>query len=165
MKDIKNKFRDFLNESLSKIYISNKELPWNPNKTEKEWKSRIKERTGLSNNTFFELLQLGVNLKEKEFCKSGITCLMFQKSQFIVLIDLPNNKIVTIRDTKWDKIINPEKPCKRIMIFESEEHARDIIENVNFNEVDFEGYSYYMTGDSLILEVQHKCECCLIVDL
>ena len=158
-------WEEYLEESLNKIYYKKQELVWNQNKTEKEWKSRIKQRTGLSNNSFFQLLQLGINQKEKEFCKSGITCLMFQKSQFIVLIDAPNLRLVTIRDAKWDKIINPDKPCKRIMIFESEEHIKDIIENVNFNEVDFNGYSYYMTGEPLILEVQHNCDCCISIDL
>lgn len=158
-------WKEYLEESMNKIFYKEQELLWNINKTEKEWKARIKQRTGLSNTTFFQLLQLGINLKEKEFCNTGITCLMFQKSQFIVLIDIPNMKLITIRDAKWDKIVNPDKPCKRVMIFESEEHIKDIIENVNFNDVDFDGYSYFMTGESLMLEVQHNCDCCLSVDL
>ena len=158
-------WKEYLEESLNKIYFKKQELCWNENKTEKEWKNRIKQRTGLSNATFFQLLQLGIKQKEKDFCQGGITCLMFQKSQFIVLIDVPNLRLVTIRDAKWDKIINPDKPCKRVMIFESEEHIKDIIENVNFNEVDFNGYSYYMTGEPLILEVQHNCDCCISIDL
>lgn len=164
------KFRDLLEEkglfeSMQKIYFQQQELTWNKNKTDIEWKNRIKDRTGLKEKDFFALVQRGINLKDKDFCKTGQTCLMFQRSSFIVIIDIPNLKMVTIRDSKWDKIINNEKPCKRVMIFESEEHIIDIIENVNFNLVDFDGYSYHMTGEPLILEVQHNCDCCVSVDL
>jgi hypothetical protein len=51
------------------------------------------------------------------------------------------------------------------MIFENEEHIKDVIDNVNFNEVDFDGYSYYMTENILQLEVQLKCKCCLEIDI
>jgi len=50
-----------LNEELQKIYFKNKELKWNPNKTEVEFKERIKERTGLSEESFYKIIQKGIN--------------------------------------------------------------------------------------------------------
>jgi hypothetical protein len=110
------------------------------------------------------LLQHGIDKKFKDFCDEGDTCLMFQKSQFIVIINKKDLKIITVRDTQWDKPIG-NKPCKRTMIFESDEQILDVIENVNFNNVDFNGYSYYMTGDTLMLEVEYTCKCCIQINL
>ena len=36
--NLRTEFREYLNETLPKIYFNNKELTWNPNKTEKDFK-------------------------------------------------------------------------------------------------------------------------------
>jgi hypothetical protein len=153
-----------LEEVLSEIILDNKILQWNENKTEDAWKDRIKKRTGLSTKNFFELIQLGINKVQKQICSTGDTCIIFQKSKFILIINKDKNKIVTIRDTSWDKPIG-DKPCKRAIVFESEEHARDIINNVFLNEMDFEGYSLQCTDNILELEIKTNCNCCLEIDL
>ena len=143
--------------------LDNEVLSWNSNKTSQEWVKRIKDRTGYSTKDFIELIQIGIDKTKKDFCNTGDTCILFQRSQFILILNKKDKRIVIVRDAKWDKMINGS--CKRTMIFENEEHIKDVIDNVNFNEVDFDGYSYYMTENILQLEVQLKYECCLEIDI
>ena len=153
-----------LEEHLSKITLDGNVLQWNSNKTEKEWKQRIRDRAKLAYTSFYSLIQKGINQVKDQLCNTGDTCIIFQKSQFVLIVNKKENKIVSIRDTSWDKPIN-DKPCKRAILFESEEHAKDIIDNVFFNSMDFDGYSLELTENILQLEVKTNCDCCLEINL
>lgn len=158
-------FKTFLVEELQKIFLLDRELTWNQNKTSSEFKDRIKQRTDLSETEFCSLIQRGINLKAKEFPTSGDVCFYFILSKFVLIINMDKFQITTIRDGRWDK---PSNGCNKTLILAEDSDLVDLINNVFCNETEFEGYRLNVlteSEDRWLLEVETFCDVCLSVNL
>ena len=152
-------FRDFLKEDLPKIYFKNKELTWNPNKTEKDFKDRIKQRTELSESEFMKVIQKGIKLKEKEMPSDDSICLYFFISKFILILNTKEMKIVTIRDGKWFK---PTNGCKNILLLNEDVIKMEQAELDVYNKQE---YFIIDVNENFDLILESKCNYCFKVDL
>ena len=156
------KLRDYLiekglYESLSKIYFKGKELQWNPNKTEKEFKDRIKQRTSLNEQEFMKTIQNGIN-RTKLPIDSSI-CLYFVLSKFVLVLNTKEMIITTIRDGRWDK---PGNICKNTLI------ANEDVIKMDQNEMDYINEQKYFSIDvneNFDLILTPKCNYCFKVEL
>ena len=153
------KFKDFLNEELQKIYFKNKELKWNPNKTEMEFKERIKERTSLSEKQFIEVIQKGIKLKENYIPEDNSICLYFFLSKFILLLNTKEMVITTIRDARWDK---PSGRCKSIRIVNE-----DVLKMPQYELDYYSNQEYFEFGinENFDMILESKCNYCFKIDL
>ena len=156
---LEEKGLSFVNEELTKIFYNNKELMWNPNKTEKEFKDRIKQRTELSELEFMKTIQRGIKIKEKEIPVDSSICMYFFISKFILILNTKEMIITTIRDGRWFK---PTNGCKNILLLNE-----DVIK-MNQAELDVYNEQEYFSIDvnenfDLILE--SKCNYCFKVNL
>ena len=156
---LEEKGLSFVNEELTKIFYNNKELMWNPNKTEKEFKDRIKQRTELSELEFMKTIQRGIEIKEKEIPVDSSICMYFFISKFILILNTKEMIITTIRDGRWFK---PTNGCKNILLLNE-----DVIK-MNQEELDVYNEQEYFSIDvnenfDLILE--SKCNYCFKVNL
>ena len=89
-------------------------ITWNKNKSFNKFKSQIESRIKTVHTTeeyLYRILQKGINLKY-DVCYSGTTnkqddtCLIYSKSQFLVLFNKAGNFIRSIREiTDLDKIL------------------------------------------------------------
>lgn len=152
-----------LKESMKDIYLDKTKLIWNPNKSEKRWKERIKIRTGYTYETFYELIQKAINKHSNQICDIGDSCLIFKNSKFILVLNKEKSKIITIRDTEWEKPLN-DTPCKRILSFESKEDEEFYIDVLLENRMDFD-WGKYTLNENWDLIVETNCTCCVEVDL
>jgi hypothetical protein len=100
-----------LQEALKTIIWGNKELKWNPNKTEKEFKERIKKRTNLQEEVFYRTIQDGLN--SISLPMNTDISVYFIKSKFVLILDTKNLIIKTIRDGSWNK---PGNNCSELKI-------------------------------------------------
>ena len=151
------KWKDFLEESLTKIYFNGKELSWNPNKTEKDFKDRIKQRTELSEQDFVQIIQKGIS-KTKLPIDNSI-CLYFLQSKFVLVLNTKEMIITTIRDGRWDK---PGNTCKNTLI------ANEDAVRMNQDELDYINEQLYFSvkiNENFDLILESKCNYCFKVDL
>lgn len=153
-------FKNFC-ESLEQISFRGKDLIWNPNKTDTEFKKRIKARTGMNEIDFYKSLRAGLKEGDAKIPSSGAICVYYTKTRFVLILDMDTHMIRTIRDAFWDK---PSNGCnKKVLVNESV--MGDYITNVFFNETEFEGYSIdVIGGDTWLLEIEHHCDICVEVD-
>jgi hypothetical protein len=96
-----DKFREFLNEALPQIILDGVILNWNPNKTEIQFKEIIKKRTSLSEKEFYETIQRGFDTIKSVPHNKDI-CVFFLKSNFVIIINMIQKRIVTIRHGDWN---------------------------------------------------------------
>lgn len=156
---LEEKGLSFLNETLTKIYFNNKELSWNPNKTEKDFKDRIKQRTKLSEVQFMKTIQKGIKIKEKEIPVDSSICMYFFISKFILILNTKEMIITTIRDARWDK---PTGNCKSIHIVNE-----DVIK-MDQAELDYyakQEHFIFGINENFDLILESKCNYCFKVDL
>ena len=156
---LEEKGLSFVNEELTKIFYNNKELMWNPNKTEKEFKDRIKQRTELSELEFMKTIQRGIKIKEKEIPVDSSICMYFFISKFILILNTKEMIITTIRDGRWFK---PTNGCKNILLLNE-----DVIK-MNQAELDVYNEQEYFSIDvneNFDLILQSKCNYCFKVNL
>lgn len=150
-------FKDLFYESLSKIYFNDKELKWNPNKTEKEFKERIKQRTELSEITFMQTIQKGIN--QTKLPTDVSICLYFMKSKFVLVLNTKEMIITTVRDGRLDK---PGNICKNTLI------TNEVAIKIDKNELDYLNEQLYFTiklNDNFDILLESKCNFCFKVDL
>jgi hypothetical protein len=112
--NLRTEFREYLNETLPKIYFNNKELTWNPSKSEKDFKDRIKQRTELSESEFMKVIQKGIKLKEKEMPIDDSICMYFFISKFILILSTKEIKDNRSRlRPQWSPVRWPAKSPRR----------------------------------------------------
>lgn len=157
--NLRTGFREYLNETLPKIYFNNKELTWNLNKSEKDFKGRIKQRTELSESEFMKVIQKGIKLKEKEMPLDDSICLYFFISKFILILNTKEMKIVTIRDGKWFK---PTNGCKNILLLNEDVTKMEQVELDAYNNQE---YFTVDVNENFDLILESKCNYCFKVDL
>lgn len=147
------------NEALTKIFFNNKELTWNPNKTEKDFKDRIKQRTELSEVEFMKTIQKGIKIKEKEIPIDSSICMYFFISKFILIINTKEMIITTIRDGRWFK---PTNGCKNILLLNEDVIKMDQAELDVYNAQE---YFIIDVNENFDLILESKCNYCFKVDL
>ena len=150
-------FREYLKESLKKIYFKNKELKWNPNKTENEFKERIKNRTELSEENFYKIIQEGIN--KTNIPMDNSICLYFIVSKFVLILNTKEMIITTIRDARWDK---PGNNCKSILI--ANEDAIKMTQD-EINWINEQKYHSLKVNENYDLILESKCNYCFKVEL
>jgi hypothetical protein len=138
-------FREYLNEALPEVSLDGVILNWNPNKTEIQFKERIKKRTSLSEKEFYETIQRGFDTIKSVPHNKDI-CVFFLKSHFVIIVDMVQKRIVTIRHGDWNntkcdggfKATNEEMRtyCQDYLDLLNEGNVIEIIgmnENMSFN--------------------------------
>lgn len=175
------KYRDWLNEititELKDIETNYGKITWNKNKSFQKFKSQIEDRIKTAHMTqdyLYKILEKGINLKFNDCHLGSIsedddTCLIYSRSQFIVIFNRAGKFIRSIRkSTDLDKIM-----CKtKRQIFECkygvENELTNFIEefDVNLDDID-EGYKFtsVLKDEDILLEVQKMCVKCLQIDL
>lgn len=155
----------YIEEDLPLLYIDGKSLRWNPNKTDEEFQKRILDRTNYTFKEFYEVAQTGLDVaqKTKQFTEKGNTCLYYNRSKFVLIVNKEQRRLITIRDGSWDKPSSGK--CKIAMVFESQDDGRDIVNNVLFNGMDFPGYELFITEEELGIGIKDKYESRVDLDL
>ena len=146
-----------VNEALTKIFFNNKELTWNPNKTEKDFKDRIKQRTELSEVEFMKLIQKGI--KQTNIPIDVSICLYFIHAKFVLVLNTKELIITTIRDGIWDK---PGNNCKSKIIANEDAIKLDADE---INYINEQKYFSIDVNENFDLILESKCNYCFKVDL
>ena len=146
-----------VNEALTKIFYNNKELTWNPNKTEKDFKDRIKQRTELSEVEFMKLIQKGI--KQTNIPIDVSICLYFIHAKFVLVLNTKELIITTIRDGRWDK---PGNNCKSKIIANEDAIKLDADE---INYINEQKYFSIDVNENFDLILESKCNYCFKVDL
>lgn len=154
---LEEKGLSFVDEALTKIYFNNKELTWNPNKTEKDFKDRIKQRTSLNEKEFMQLIQKGI--KQTNIPIDDSICLYFINSKFVLVLNTKELIITTIRDGRWDK---PGNNCKSKIIANEDAIKLDRDE---INYINEQKYFNLDVNEKFDLILESKCNYCFKVDL
>lgn len=178
---LKEKETKELNEititKLEPIQTNYGDITWNKNKSFNKFKKQIESRIKTAHTTedyLYKILQKGFNLKYNE-CYSGTlkedddSCLIFAKSQFIVIFNKTGKFIRSIREMdNLDKIM-----CKvQKKIFECKYGTtNEMVEFIEKYEIDLDanedGYQFnsVVINGELLLEVQKLCRICIEVNL
>ena len=151
------------------LNVHGNKFTFNYNKTDKEWNERIRDRVGLSNEDFKDLIERALNsIKPTKFDKSQDNCVIFFKSRFILVVNYSNKYIVTIRDMNWDNAISKTKECSRLVhnIVEyelQEEYVNYYVEHYG-HSMDTPLESMYFekvpdTKDDYLMRIEYNCSC------
>lgn len=155
-------FKEFVNE-MQEIKFKNEVLSWNPNKTELDWKKRIKDRTKMSELDFCKTIQKGID--KTPIPVDEAICLYFFRSEFVLILNTKNKIITTIRDAKWDK---PGNNCKQVIIanetVKTEEFFEEFLKPINNNLTGNNGWDGVI-NEKFEIVINHNCNYCFKVDL
>lgn len=155
MKPIRTTFRELF-EVIPSIAYKNKQLIWNPNKTEHEWIQRITQRTHPTSSDFYEVLQKGLNsVKLPEHVS---ICLYFMKSKFVLILNTRDSIITTIRDGKWEKTTSS---CKHVKITNE-----DILKDSELVDLLNDGSEYWDidVDENFDVLIESKCNICFKIE-
>ena len=157
-------FNEFINEEKNTIYLDGVPLIWNTNKSDDEWLERIHKRTRMNEVQFCEVVQQGIEAAS-DICSTGDTCISFIKSQFVLVVNKRDSRIITVRDGKWDKPTNGK--CNRTFVaeleFDNDEQQRDFV--TIYEGKSEQEWGYIGIGESSMgARVTYNCKCCNNVD-
>lgn len=184
------KFRDYLKQTdntLNEIKITELKdietefgsITWNKNKSFNKFKNQIEDRIRLNHVTeefFYKILQKGINSKFTE-CYNGTlsveddTCLVYTRSQFLVIFNRKGKFIRSIRKyTDLDKIMCKSKKQLFEVKYGSDNELTRFLEELDVNlDKNDEGYRFDSVlsenKDEMLLEVHKLCQTCIQLDL
>jgi hypothetical protein len=160
---------------LNDIVINNKVVTWNFNKSFDKFKSQIEKRIKskhIPNNEKLEEIITNGLTKKIEECYLGSTkdeddtCLIFMKSQFILLFNKRGMFIRSIRKiSELDKITCSEQKPVFETKYGNNNELTDFLELYDFN--DYLGFNFNIirNKNEMLVEVYKSCAKCINIDL